>query len=67
MLIGCLKKQRQKLKLKNKSADIRKTSVLSLMQLNVNEAIKPLKDLLKIEEDKNIRTTLKMGLTSRLR
>ena len=33
------------LKLKNKSPDIRKASVLSLMQLNVNEAINPLRDL----------------------
>tara|TARA_Y100001968_G_scaffold186383_1_gene170799 strand:- start:63 stop:926 length:864 start_codon:yes stop_codon:yes gene_type:complete len=49
-------------KLKNKSVDIRKTSVLSLMQLNINEAITPLKDLLKIEQNKNVRTIIKLAL-----
>ena len=49
-------------KLKNNSADIRKTSVLSLMQLNINEAIIPLKDLLQIEQDKNVRTIIKLAI-----
>ena len=49
-------------KLKNNSADIRKTSVLSLMQLNINEAISPLKGLLKIEQDKNVRTIIKLAI-----
>ncbi len=50
------------LKLKNKSPDIRKASVLSLMQLNINEAINPLKDLLKIEKDKNVRKIIKLAI-----
>ena len=49
-------------KLKNNSVDIRKTSVLSLMQLNINEAISPLKGLLKIEQDKNVRTIIKLAI-----
>ena len=49
-------------KLKNESADIRKTSILSLMQLNINEAIIPLKDLLQIEKDKNVRTIIKLAI-----
>ena len=49
-------------KLKDSSVDIRKTSVLSLMQLNINEAITPLKDLLKIEQDENVRTIIKLAI-----
>ena len=49
-------------KLKNSSVDIRKTSVLSLMQLNINEAISPLKGLLKVEQDKNVRTIIKLAI-----
>ncbi|WP_269604493.1 HEAT repeat domain-containing protein [Prochlorococcus marinus] len=49
-------------KLKNNSVDIRKTSVLSLMQLNINEAICPLKELLKIEKDKNVRKIIKLAI-----
>ncbi len=49
-------------KLKTNSADIRKASVLSLMQLNVNEAIEPLKDLLKDEHNINIRRVIKLAL-----
>ena len=50
------------LKLKNKSPDIRKASILSLMQLNINEAINPLKDLLKIEQNKNVRNIIKLAI-----
>ena len=50
------------LKLKNKSPEIRKASVLSLMQLNINEAIKPLKELLKFEQDTNVRKTIKLAI-----
>ncbi|WP_269624264.1 HEAT repeat domain-containing protein [Prochlorococcus marinus] len=50
------------LKLKNKSPDIRKASVLSLMQLNISEAINPLKEVLKIEEDTNVRTIIKLAI-----
>ena len=49
-------------KLKNKSVDIRKTSILSLMQLNINEAITPLKDLLKIENDRSVRKVIKLAI-----
>ena len=50
------------LKLKNNSPDIRKASVLSLMQLNINEAINPLKELLKIEQDKNVRAIIQLAI-----
>ena len=50
------------LKLKNKNPDIRKASILSLMQLNIKEAINPLKDLLKIEQDINVRAIIKLAL-----
>ena len=49
-------------KLKNSSVDVRKTSVLSLMQLNINEAISPLKGLLKVEQDKNVRTIINLAI-----
>ena len=50
------------LKLKNKNPDIRKASVLSLMQLNIKEAINPLKVLLKAEQDTNVRTIIKLAI-----
>jgi bilin biosynthesis protein len=50
------------LKLKTKSPDIRKASILSLMQLNINEAINPLKDLLKIEQNTNVRKIIKLAI-----
>ena len=50
------------LKLNNKSPDIRRASVLSLMKLNVKEAINPLEKLLKIEKDKNVRSVVKLAL-----
>ena len=50
------------LKLKDPKPDIRKASILSLMQLNINEAIIPLKDLLKTEQDKNIRKIIKLAI-----
>ena len=49
-------------KLKSNNADIRKASILSLMQLNVNEAISTLTDLLKIEQDENVRTIIELAL-----
>lgn len=51
------------LKLKNKNPNIRKASVLSLMQLNINEAVHPLKDLLQIEKDTNVRAIIKLAIT----
>jgi len=50
------------LKLKNNSPDIRKASVLSLMQLNINEAIKPLKNLLKVEKDEYVKKIIKLAI-----
>jgi len=50
------------LKLKNKSPDIRKASILSLMQLNIKEAINPLKVLLKFEQDRNVRKIIKLAI-----
>ena len=50
------------LKLKNNSTDIRKASVLSLMQLNVKEAINPLKEILKIEQNTNVRKIIKLAI-----
>lgn len=50
------------LKLKSKNSDIRKASVLSLMQLNINEAKNPLKELMKIEQDTNVRKIIKLAI-----
>ena len=50
------------LKLKNKSPEIRKASILSLMQLNIKEAINQLKDLLELEEDKSIRKIVELAI-----
>jgi len=50
------------LKLKNNCPDIRKASALSLMQLNIKESIPPLKELLKLEQDKNVRAIIKLAI-----
>ena len=50
------------LKLKNKNPDIRKASIFSLIQLNINEAINPLIDLLKIEQDNNVKAIIKLAI-----
>ena len=50
------------LNLKNRNPDIRKACVLSLMQLNINEAIKPLKDLLQTEQDTNVSEIIKLAI-----
>ena len=49
-------------KLKNKNPDIRKSSILSLMQLNIIEAINPLKDLAKKEKDINVIKIIKLAI-----
>ncbi len=49
-------------KLTIKNENIRKATVMSLMQLDINEAISPLKDLLKIEKDKNVRAVIKLAI-----
>ncbi len=49
-------------KLTNKNPDIRKASIFTMMQLNINEALNPLKELLKLEQDKNIRSIIKLAI-----
>tara|TARA_B100000579_G_scaffold337933_1_gene289024 strand:- start:756 stop:1592 length:837 start_codon:yes stop_codon:yes gene_type:complete len=49
-------------KLKNKSPDIRKAAVLSLMQLNIKESLNQLKDLLKVEESKNVKQIIELAI-----
>ena len=49
-------------KLKNKSPDIRKASVLSLMQLNIKESLNILKKLLEDEQDKNVKKIIELAL-----
>ena len=49
-------------KLKNKNPDIRKASILTMMQLNIKEAINPLKDLLSLEQDENVRKIIKLAI-----
>ena len=49
-------------KLKNKSPDIRKASVLSLMQLNIKESRNHKKELLETEQDKNVRKIIQLAL-----
>ena len=51
------------LKINNESPDIRKASILSLMQLNIIEAINPLKDLAKKEKDENVIKIIKLAIT----
>ena len=50
------------LKLRNKKPDIRKASILSLMQLSINEAINPLTDLLEIEQDTNVKAIIELAI-----
>ena len=50
------------LKLRSKRPDIRKASILSLMQLRINEAINPLTDLLEIEQDTNVKAILELAI-----
>ena len=40
---------------KNESQEIQQASILSLMQLNIKEAISPLKELLKAEKNKHLK------------
>ena len=49
-------------KIKNKSPEIRKASILSLIQLNIQEAIKPIKELLEVEKDKNVRKIIELAI-----
>ena len=49
-------------KLKNKNPDIRKATVLSLMQLNIKEAQSQLKEHLEIEKDENVKKVIKLAI-----
>ena len=49
-------------KLKNKNPDIRSASVLSLMQLNIKESITPLRNLLEVEQEKQLKKIIKLAI-----
>ena len=49
-------------KLKNKSPDIRQASVLSLMQLNIKESLNQLKELLRVEQNKNVKKIIELAI-----
>ena len=49
-------------KLKNKNPDIRKASIVSLMQLNIRESLSNLKGILENEQDENIKTIIKLAI-----
>ena len=49
-------------KLKDDNPDIRKASILAMMQLDIKEAINPLKKLFKLEQDKKIRSIIKLAI-----
>ncbi len=50
------------LKLKHESQEIRQASILSLMQLNIKEAISPLKELLEAEKNKHLKKIIKLAI-----
>ena len=49
-------------KLRNKSPDIRKATIMSLMQLQIKESLDELKCLLKVEQDKDIRRIIILAI-----
>ena len=49
-------------KLTNKSPDIRKSSVCSLMQLNIKEALNQLKFLIEVEQDINVKKIIALAI-----
>ena len=49
-------------KLNNKNPEIRKASTLSLMQLNIKEALKPLKHLLEKEKEENVKSIVLLAI-----
>ncbi len=49
-------------KLKNKNPHIRKASVLSLMQLDIQEAINQLQYLFEVEQDKNVKKIIALAI-----
>ncbi len=50
-------------KLTNKNPDIRQASILSLMQLNIKEAINALEELLEVEQNKNVKKIIELAIT----
>ena len=49
-------------KLQNKNPEIRKATVLSLMQLNIQDALAPLKNTLEIEKEVYIKNLIKLAI-----
>ncbi len=49
-------------KLKNQNSDIRKASIIALMQLNAKEALNPLKEHLKVESEQNIKKIFDLAI-----
>ncbi len=49
-------------KLKHKSPDIRKASILSLMQLNTKNSLNQLKELFDVEQDKNVKKIIELAI-----
>ena len=49
-------------KLQHKSPEIRKASVLSLMQLNIKESLKQLKELLEVEREQNVKKIIVLAI-----
>ena len=50
-------------KLKNKNPEIRRASVFSLMQLNVVEALNPLKELIEVEQENHLKRIIKLAIS----
>ena len=50
------------LKLKNNNPDIRKASILSLMQLNIKESLTQLTELLDVEQDINVKKIIELAI-----
>ena len=49
-------------KLSNKSPEIRRATLLSLMQLNIKESLKQIKGLLEVEKDTNVKKIIKLAI-----
>ena len=49
-------------KLNNKNPDIRKASVLSLMQLNIKESLSQIKEMYKVEQEIKVRKVIELAL-----
>ena len=49
-------------KLKSKNPDIRKASILSLMQLNLKDSLSKIKELHELEEDNNVKKIIELAI-----